>query len=956
MNRHCARTVAIALTLALIVGLTASASTVFDPRYQPIGYASAYTLSKPGLASGDAVAFRPEFNSERWSGDVTERKVSAAGVISSSYDWSAAQALAARDYTTRLIFTRLDAASNGLPAGSPVSFAKLGDLSANQQKLLGTQSVLDFVRGDRSGEGTLYRQRNGVLGDIIHSNAVYVDYPPNGLDDNDRLYVGANDGMLHAFNAKTGAEVFAYIPSTVFPTLPLLAQTSYNSAHRYLVDGAIAVADVVLPNDGQTHKLLVGGLGAGGQGYYALDITSPTASNAAQATAKLLWEVNDRSASAVDPSQQKFNELGFSYAQPVITTVAGSGAPRPAVIVGNGYVSTFPDGSVGSGDAFLMILDAATGKMIRAIATGSGDSKSPNGLSSPQAVDVNGDGIVDFVYAGDLKGNLWRFDLRGADATAWSVSFAGKPLFTAANQQGQSQSITVQPAVVPHPDGGAVVLFGTGRMLDDEDQAGPASQQIQTLYGIRDRFDDQPADPTTLIVQELTEHSYTDPNNASAPAVRVRSSSNVVVPASAGGWLVDLDSGERVITPLQVRSGRVIFTTTNPTVDDQANWLVELNDLTGGVPDVIVFDMNKDGRRDANDNVDANGDGDRLDLIDRVTGIYQGTGVVSGATLGVLSADQGTFFINQQVLVQPVSEADKGVLGGHFDVDTSSFISPIDTGTTDGHVHQYDDKYDVVTIDYFKLLEAQLHDINVDVSNPDQRFKLLVVNAALSPGGRLSINKTYSASDTSTYTPVTDYANVPISNLPVYTLSGVSGTTRLTQASMSFDRSVILNNGLVPTETGCVRSNKLGYHGEWRNGALTVWAVAVGNDGSDQFTLQYRSGDNAIVGITRGLLWETTVFWHWKGPCYNQDLQATMKADDGSTTTVYDYYKNKTITEGNKAPGGPGAGKRKKGGKENVGTNVEPLPPKDPSALVPFEQRVESLSNPNRVSWKELFE
>jgi Tfp pilus tip-associated adhesin PilY1 len=702
------------LRVALLGSLAlwaAWAAPVFDPRFQPIGYGGSYTLSKSGLAAGDAAAFQPVFDAERWSGDVLRRAVSSMGDVSTTHVWSAAQLLNDRDYKTRVIFTRRD------DTGSAISFASRADFSPAQQSQIPSQAVLDFLRGSRLGEGTTYRARNGVLGDILHSNLVYVG-TPNANNDSDRVYVGANDGMLHAFNAKTGAEVFAYVPSTLFSTLSLLSKPDYNLSHRYFVDGGMAVENVTF-SDGTMRKVLISGLGAGGQGYFALDITSGDASNIART---LLWEVNDRSTAAASPAEQKFNELGFTYAAPSIVKVAGTSGPRNVVIIGNGYASTLPDGPVGSGTAYLMVLDVETGTMLRAINTGEGSASDPNGLSSPRVIDVDADGIADFAYAGDLNGNLWRFDLRSKTPSEWKVSFSGEPLFVAQNQQGQRQSITVQPTVAPHPNGGAIVLFGTGRILEDEDiHDTSTSNEIQSVYGVRDRFNEQPARADTLIVQEVNEFTYTDPVG-SAPAVQVRTSSNVIVPATADGWVVDLEAGERVITPVQIRSGRVVLTTTNPLFDNQKNWLQELNYLTGGTPDIIVFDMNNDNARDANDNVDANGDGDRLDLIDRVTGIYQGEGIVSGATLAVLSADEGTFLLNQQPLTQPILTVEKGVAGGHFDVDTASFIAPINAGTTDGHVHQYDDKYDVVGVDYFKFLEAQLHNINRDISDPDQRF------------------------------------------------------------------------------------------------------------------------------------------------------------------------------------------------------------------------------------------
>ena len=253
-------------TTAVVCGTLVVAAVFFDPRFQPIGSASTYVLSKPGLADGQAKLFRPYFDDSNWWGDLESYSVDGTGAIATVANWSARALLDARSYTSRKIFTRrLD--------GTAVMF-DYASLSAEQRSALRNQNLLDFIHGDTSNEGGAFRNRVTVLGDIINSPAVYIEYDESNLSEN-RLAVGANDGMLHVFNAATGVEEMAYIPSEVIGNLALLADWAYFDSHRYYVDGPITVRQIIL-DDGSTRRVLVGGLGAGGQAFYALNMTLVT--------------------------------------------------------------------------------------------------------------------------------------------------------------------------------------------------------------------------------------------------------------------------------------------------------------------------------------------------------------------------------------------------------------------------------------------------------------------------------------------------------------------------------------------------------------------------------------------------------------------------------------------------------------------------------------------------------
>lgn len=217
-------------------------------------------------------------------------------------------------------------------------------------------------------------------------------------------------------------------------------------------------------------------------------------------------------------------------------------------------------------------------------------------------------------------------------------------------------------------------------------------------------------------------------------------------------------------------------------------------------------------------------------------------------------------------------DPDQELAEGHFDVDTSSFISDIDDGDTDGHVHEYDKKYDTSGIDAFDLINNKLHNITEDISDGDQKFKLIVANADLSSGGRLSINQSYNNNDSGTWTDVDVYDDTVLSSLPIYSLNGVAGSTQLSEFSLFFDVNVVSNNEIHGTETSCVRDNELGPNDEWRNGALTIQAVKVDAAGNDDFSTNLSYSAGGVQGVAdSGLLWETTLFYHWNNGCFGDD-------------------------------------------------------------------------------------
>jgi len=537
--------------------------------------------------------FQSTFNSDGWTGDVKAYPVNATtGSISETPEWSAADRLDAMLLTSRKIATYSGA------GGIPFSFDSLTDtqktdLDENWQvDDTNARNILKFLRGDRLleslNEGTL-RDRFSVLGDIVHSSPVF----ENGV-----LYTGANDGMLHAFSATTGSEIFAYIPDLVFENLKNLADPTFHGNHTYYVD----LSPVIQPGVDQgasTMTLLVGGLGKGGKGYYALDITGINASTSfasdGNVADRVLWEYGNDA------------DLGYSFTRPVIVdsndddlNADGTGW---IVIVGNGYNSE-------NGKAVLLILDPSDGTVLKSIDTGVG---SCNGLSTPVAIDVDYDDRVDYVYAGDLRGNLWKFDLTNPDHTQWGVAYDDgvgnpQPIF-----QALGQPITTKPDVMRHPTKhGYLVVFGTGKYLGITDFS---DTSLNTIYGIWDYGDDtddseylgffnrgstsnklsnQPGN-VTLLEQEIVPSPDTDPNfpffwtvtvNDEELKLRILTNNepnwetvddddtdelpnpgSIADPPNTvhAGWYFDLPlNGERVISDVLVRDGKAIVITFTP--------------------------------------------------------------------------------------------------------------------------------------------------------------------------------------------------------------------------------------------------------------------------------------------------------------------------------------------------------------------------------------------------------
>lgn len=480
-----------------------------------------------------------------WTGDMTGYVASAAvpgsvSPVTGSATWSAQGKLDALAKATGTTGTfgwdsgRRIITYSGT-AGIPFRYASL---ATGQQTAVKSAGLVNYLRGDSSAEGTTYKVRTHILGDIVHSEAVLVQgaqspkyseafnpgYTAFGTSVNNRapvVYVGGNDGMVHAFEADFtvpaasaanqvtggGSELFAYVPSFTFngPTAPMTdglaalsilngvttdSSSNYLSyAHHFYVDATPAVADVdfnyvaaatyVAPPSKSTaatakwHTILVGGMGKGGKGYYALDVTqvpsaidatsSTTAVEQALATQKVLWEFTD-------------TDMGYSYGDPQIVKTRKYGW---VVLLTSGYNNP-------SGKGHLYIVNPATGKLLEKLDTTAGSASNPSGLAQATGYtqDVT-DNTVEQVYAGDLLGNVWRFDLSSSGTAAFP---APTLIATLTDPSSNPQPVTTSPRIELDPTADDLntrrwVFVGTGQALDASDLT---STQQETMYAIRD--------------------------------------------------------------------------------------------------------------------------------------------------------------------------------------------------------------------------------------------------------------------------------------------------------------------------------------------------------------------------------------------------------------------------------------------------------------------------------------
>jgi type IV pilus assembly protein PilY1 len=614
----------------------------------------------------DGFVYIAGYDSERWRGQLGAYAITAGtNAVANTPTWLVSSYL---DASTTTVPYRLIATSN--IAGTAASSFIAGSLTTTQMAQLGSTTtvqnlVLDYVRGERKEEkqylttgttGTL-RDRASRLGDIVNSNIWLTGKPTrltfehNGhqafrststaAERSATLYVGANDGMLHAFNAANGVEQFAYIPRAAMAGLANYASPSYG--HRYFVDGHPFTGDAdVSYTTGTTttanwKTVLVSGLGAGGRGFFVLDVTTP---NAYTTNTVGSLVIVDRTLISTTPSTTGTtadHDLGHVFATPVVDPVSNNRSEqivklnngRWAVIMGNGI------NSANERPVLLIQYLDGTKDLLRIVAnstTGQG-----NGLSAPSILDIDGNGTADVVYAGDIKGNVWKFDLSHTTETNWGVAkFSGTvgdstckglstcvPLFRATDGAGNAQAITTAPLWMAHPKGGIQILVGTGINVTDSHRSTTSTQTIYSVWDMA-RYSKPvgssvvvPLDQNRItgsvrgmLVTQTVASAVTSTLSGSPADTEYFNSSKNDVPydwnlsITKRGWFMDLPaSRERVVNHPQILEGQKVLIPSHvpklgasgETCDfdtvTEDNWINVLNMISGKPPSSPAFSV-----------------------------------------------------------------------------------------------------------------------------------------------------------------------------------------------------------------------------------------------------------------------------------------------------------------------------------------------------------------------------
>ena len=607
---------------AMIVSLREAFSNIADELQSS---SAAVSANSTRLDTNTAV-FQGSFNSQRWSGELAAFKILDSGLIETTPSWVASEKLAAitDPAASRNIFTigTMVEQTDGEYLAETGSEFLWDNLEATQQTALRVQpdatlsseqlakDRLNYLRGDRSMEQTQadqskeFRRRESLLGDIINSNpqfshtanfgygslgstgafaagvsSAYATFLGNKASRDPIVLVGANDGMLHAFDADPdtgGEELFAYVPAGVYPNLSRLTFPGYS--HRYYVDGTPRIADALLDSEWAT--LAVGTTGAGGRSVFVLDVSDP----GSFAADDVLWEFSHP-------------DMGYTIQQPAVVALP---LGQFGVVVTSGYQDT------PQANSYIWILNVNDGSIIRTF-----EFENSGELGSPLVVDLDRNGVADRIYAGDTQGNLWRLDLDDVDPDNWDAPLGLKtnttilPLFT----DPDDRPITAQLTSAFNEAGDHMVFFGTGSFIRVGENIINAPE-IERFYGIIDR-----GQPITDLINMLAQKIELEGNFGGEGGRKFRVVSNESIDASDDGWYLPLQwaaaeggpgaQGERVVARAIVRGDRVIFPTLIPDEDPCEfggnSWLMEVEMETGGRLEYSVFDLDEDDKFDEGD-------------------------------------------------------------------------------------------------------------------------------------------------------------------------------------------------------------------------------------------------------------------------------------------------------------------------------------------------------------------
>jgi type IV pilus assembly protein PilY1 len=553
--------------------LTAAFEDIFADILRRSSSFGSVSQNSTSINTGSMI-FQGRFDSTDWTGEVVAMRPTITGDMIPL--WNASDAGRIPAYGSRKVFTMV-------PGVGGRAFKLLSDLSSAQQTALATtncsgtltgsacaQARIDYLRGDRSRETTAgnMRRRSRVHGDVISSSPYFVRTT-------NTLFVGANDGFLHAIDSSNGNELFAFMPSAALAKAYKLTEPSY--AHDYYVDGEITVST---ESETPGQQILVSTLGRGGKSLFALDVTTPSTFGASN----VKWEFTD-------------TDLGVITGKPVIAKLNNG---VTAVIVGNGYNST-------SNNATLFVINLDTGALIRKITVQAGGTGSAtNGLSTPRGWDANGDGKVDILYAGDLQGNVWKFDFSSTTASVWASAYTSSgnpaPMFVALDSAGNRQPITgmiglgINGRKTDAYFGKRYVFVGTGRYITTSDVTSTATQ---SWYGL---IDDGAVIPNRAALRQRSIDLTGTIAGNSARAFSLPTAGDM---AGKSGWYIDMvppgtgaTGGERLIGEQKFLGSVLIASSIVPNADacvpGGEGYINALDAFTGGSLTKPFFDVNND--------------------------------------------------------------------------------------------------------------------------------------------------------------------------------------------------------------------------------------------------------------------------------------------------------------------------------------------------------------------------
>lgn len=645
------------------VGVLRAIDTIFESALMDAKSIAGGATSSQRIAA-DGFVYQAEFKTATWSGDLVAYPLTLSGDDALALGdpdaggWRAAALLDARVATGGADGRNIVVGKTTPTAVAAATPFTWGQVDADVQQALRTplgattasdsaatgEARLAYLRGDRSGEAPagVFRRRTDVLGDVVNSGVVFADQPQQLFSDAQyasflatyrnrakALYVGANDGMLHAFAQADGQELFAYIPSWVVPKLSALSSPSYR--HQAYVDSTPVVKEAKI-GDGEWKTVLVGGSGGGGQGVFALDVSDPAAFGAD----KVLWEFTDRD----DPA------LGNVIGAPDILkfrVTAPNAAPSWryfAVVAGgvNNYVADGRFSASGNPAIFLLDLDKPKGTPWQ-------EGTNYHRIELPRSVATMASGVAAFsaylgdfddvrrLYAGDLQGNLWKLDFgpyaRGdwtsANLIANRVDGVPAPLYVAQSADGARQPITTVPTWMQGTSRQVIVTFGTGKFLEATDGAGPYA--TQTAYAVLDDGLEAPIAGRGRLQARSLQGDGTVGGTLFAWG-RPASDDDVSVRA---GWYFDFPSsaatGERSVSPATVLGGTLVFGTAIPsaTVCDPGSGNEYVIDAFAGTGRFTVSEVGLFGQslliavRDVDSDVGSTGTSRRTTTYRRIT-------------------------------------------------------------------------------------------------------------------------------------------------------------------------------------------------------------------------------------------------------------------------------------------------------------------------------------------------